>query len=198
MAQGMGMGGRGLGGPRGYLTEEEKKNRPKLTKQLLIRILSYLKPYRVQFVFVFLAILISAVIGLFPSIITGRIVDQALVGKNMQLLIQLLLLALVTLTASQAIGVLQSYINSWISQKIIFDMQNQMYAHLQQMPHSFYTNEKQGDILTRMESDISGVGTVITNTLTTSVANVATMIATLIALFSMNWKMRWWASRLFQ
>ena len=92
MAQGMGMGGRGLGGgPRGYLTEEEKKNRPKLDRALLLRILSYLKPYRVQFVFVFLAILISAVIGLFPSIITGKIVDQALVGKNMQLLIQLLL-----------------------------------------------------------------------------------------------------------
>jgi len=190
MAQGMGLGGRGLGGgPRGYLTEEEKKNRPKLDRALLLRILSYLKPYRVQFVFVFLAILISAVIGLFPSIITGKIVDQALVGKNMQLLIQLLLLALVTLTTSQAIGVLQSYINSWISQRIIFDMQNQMYEHLQQMPHSFYTNEKQGDILTRMESDIGGVGVVITNTLTTSVANVATMIATLIALFSMNWKM---------
>ena len=190
MAQGMGLGGRGLGGgPRGYLTEEEKKNRPKLDRALLLRILSYLKPYRVQFVFVLLAILISAVIGLFPSIITGKIVDQALVGKNMQLLIQLLLLALVTLTTSQAIGVLQSYINSWISQRIIFDMQNQMYEHLQQMPHSFYTNEKQGDILTRMESDIGGVGVVITNTLTTSVANVATMIATLIALFSMNWKM---------
>lgn len=183
MAQGM---GRGLGGMRGFLTEEEKQNRPKVTKALLVRILSYLKPYRVQFVFVFLAILISAVIGLFPSIITGRIVDQALVGKNMQLLIQLLLLALVTLTVSQAILVLQSYINSYISQRIIFDMQNQMYAHLQQMPHSFYTSEKQGDILTRMESDISGVGTVITGTLTTSVSNIAVMVATLVALFSMN------------
>lgn len=191
MAQGMGMGmGRGLGGgPRGYLTEEERQNRPKVTRALIARILSYLKPYGAQFAFVFLAILISAVIGLFPSIITGRIVDEALVGKNMVLLIRLLLLALATLTVSQAIGVLQSYINSWISQRIIFDMQNQMYAHLQQMPHSFYTSEKQDDILTRMESDISGVGTVITNTLTTSVANVATMIATLIALFSMNWKM---------
>lgn len=177
------------GGPRGFLTEEEKKNRPKLSKALLLRILAYLKPYRVQFVFVFAAILISAVIGLFPSLITGRIVDEALVGKDMALLIKLLLLALVTLTASQAIGVLQSYINSWISQRIIFDMQNQMYAHLQQMPHSFYTTEKQGDILTRMDNDISGVGTVITNTLTTSVANVAVMIATLIALFSLNWKM---------
>ncbi len=186
MAMGM---GRGLGGPRGYLTEEEKKNRPKLSKALLFRILAYLKPYRVQFVFVFLAILISAVIGLFPSIITGRIVDEALVGRNMALLIELLLMALATLTVSQAIGVLQSYINSWISQRIIFDMQNQMYEHLQQMPHSFYTTEKQGDILTRMQSDITGVGTVITNTLTTSVSNIAVMIATLIALFSMNWKM---------
>ena len=188
MAQGMGMG-RGMGGMRGFLSEEEKQNRPKVTKQLLHRILSYLKPYRVQFLFVFLAILISAVIGLFPSIITGRIVDQALVGKDLALLIQLLLLALVTLIVSQAILVLQSYINSYISQRIIFDMQNQMYAHLQQMPHSFYTSEKQGDILTRMESDISGVGTVITSTLTTSVSNIAVMIATLIALFSMNWKM---------
>jgi ATP-binding cassette, subfamily B, bacterial len=182
--------GRGFGGNlRGFLTEEEKKNRPKLSKQLLFRILAYLKPYRTQFVFVFVAILISAVVGLLPSLITGRIVDEALVGKNMALLIRLLLFALLTLVGSQAIGVLQSYINSWISQRIIFDMKNQMYAHLQRLPHSFYTTEKQGDILTRMESDISGVGNVITNTLTTSVANVATMIATLIALFSLNWKM---------
>ena len=74
MAFGM---GRGIGGgPRSYLTEEEKQNRPKVTKELLFRILAYLKPYRMQFVFVFFAILLSAVIGLFPSLITGRIVDE--------------------------------------------------------------------------------------------------------------------------
>ena len=94
MAFGM---GRGMGGPRSYLTEEEKKNRPKLSKELLLRIIGYLKPYRIQFVFVFLAILISAVIGLFPSLITGRIVDEALVGKDMALLVKLLLLALLTI-----------------------------------------------------------------------------------------------------
>ncbi len=182
--------GRGFGGgPRGYLTEEEKKNKPKLTKELLFRILAYLKPYRLQFALVLLAILLAAVIGLLPSIITGRIVDEALTGKDMRLLIQLLLYALVTLTASQAITVLQSYINSWISQRIIFDMKNQMYAHLQRLPHSFYTTEKQGDILTRMDNDISGVGSVISNTLTTSISNITTVIATLAALFAMNWKM---------
>ena len=46
-------GGRNSLGPRGLLTEEEKANMPKVTKGLLIRIFSYLKPYWVQFIFVF-------------------------------------------------------------------------------------------------------------------------------------------------
>ena len=79
--------GPGLGGPRGFLTDEEKENKPKVTGALLKRILSYLTPYWFQFLLVFLAILLSATVGLFPSIITGRIVDQALVGRDMQLLV---------------------------------------------------------------------------------------------------------------
>ncbi|MBQ6569499.1 MAG: GNAT family N-acetyltransferase [Clostridia bacterium] len=176
-------------GPRGFLTDEEKQNMPKVTGKLLKRILSYLKPYWVQFMFVFIAILLSASIGLLPSIITGRIVDEALVGIDMKLLIQLLLMAFVTLTVSQVIGVLESYINAWISQRIIFDMKNQMYNHLQHMPHSFFTSEKQGDIITRMNTDISGVSSVISGTLSSIVSNVATVITTLVALFSMSWQL---------
>jgi hypothetical protein len=48
----------------GYLTDEEKKNRPKVTKGLIKRIFSYLKPYRLQLVFVLAAILCSAVLTL--------------------------------------------------------------------------------------------------------------------------------------
>lgn len=183
---GMG-GGRNSLGPRGFLTEEEKANVPKVTKELILRILSYMKPYKLQFFFVFVAILLSATVGLFPSIITGKIVDQALVGEDLGLLIRLLLIAFCTLFVSQIIGVLESYINSWISQRIIFDMKNQMYNHLQYMPHSFFTTEKQGDIITRMNTDISGVSTVISGTLSSIVSNVATVITTLVALFSMNW-----------
>ena len=182
-------GGRYSAGPRGFLTEEEKQNMPRVTKSLLVRILSYLKPYRVQFLFVFAAILLSATVGLFPSIITGRIVDQALVGEDLALLIRLLIMAFCAIGVSQLIGVLESYINSWISQRIIFDMKNQMYRHLQYMPHSFFTTEKQGDIITRMNTDISGVSSVISGTLSSIVSNTATVITTLVALFSMSWKL---------
>ena len=183
----MGGGGRNSLGPRGFLTEEEKKNKPKVTKELLVRILGYLKPYWKQFILVFVTILIAAVVGLLPSIITGKIVDEALVGKDMRMLVQLLIAAFVTLTFSRVIGVVESYINSWISQRIIFDMRNQMYDHLQHMPHAFFTTEKQGDIITRMNTDISGVSSVISGTLSSIVSNVATVVTTLVALFSMSW-----------
>ena len=176
-------------GPRGFLTEEEKQDLPKVDGALIKRILSYLKPYWLQFILVFVTILLSAVIGLFPSIITGKIVDEALVGQNMALLVKLLILAFLTLTASQVISVLESYINAWIGQRIIFDMKNQMYDHLQHMPHSFFTSEKQGDIITRMNTDISGVSSVISGTLSSIVSNLATVITTLVALFTMSWKL---------
>ena len=179
----------GFAGPRGFLTDEEKEHMPKVTKDLLLRIGSYLKPYWLQFSLVFVTILLSAAVGLLPSIITGRIVDEALIGENMRLLIQLLLMAFVTLAVSQVVGVLESYINAWISQRIIFDMKNQMYDHLQHMPHAFFTSEKQGDIITRMNSDINGVSTVISSTLASVVSNIATVVTTLVALLSMSWKL---------
>ena len=183
---GMKVGGYGM---RGHLTEEEKLNKPKVTKELLLRILGYLKPYRVQFLFVFVAILLSAALGLLPSIIIGKIVDKALVDRNMQQLIQLCLAAFAATAVSQIVGVLENYINSWISQRIIFDMKNQMYRHLEYMPHAFYTTEKQGDIVTRMNTDISGVSSVISGTLTSVVSNIATVVTTVVALLSMSWEL---------
>ena len=68
-------------------------------------------------------------------------------------------------------------------------MKNQMYRHLQYMPHSFFTTEKQGDIITRMNTDISGVSSVISGTLSSIVSNTATVVTTLVALFSMSWQL---------
>ncbi len=176
-------------GPRGFLTDEEKKSSPRVTKELLMRIASYLKPYWVQFILIFIAILLSAVVGLFPSIITGRIVDEALLGQDMRLLIMFLAAALITLTISQVIGVLESYISAWVSQKVIFDLKNQMFEHLLHMPHSFFSTEKQGDIVTRMNNDIGGVSTVISGTLTSIISNTLIVATTMVAIFSMNWQL---------
>ncbi len=187
----------GAGGPRGrnmFLTEEEKKNQPKVTKELLVRVLSYLKPYRMQLALVFVCIVIASVCSLFPSILTGNIVD-VLTGKNLggwigegiSALIRLILVSLALHFASNLIGVGQTYLNNWIAQHISYDMRNQMYRHLQKMSQRFFTSANQGDIITRMTSDISGVESVVSNTFTSILSNTITLIVALIAMFQKNW-----------
>lgn len=179
----------GHGGGRGgrYLTEEEKAAAPKVTKELILRIFSYLKPYWKQMLLVLAAILVSSIFTLAPSVLTGRIIDEGLIARNMEALIRLILLSLAVTFAANLIGVLESYLNTWIAQHITFDMRNKMYRHLQKMSQRFFTTNNQGDIITRMTSDIDGVQRTITNTMTSILSNVITLMVAVVVMYRENW-----------
>ena len=170
---------------RGFLTEEEKKNRPKITKDLLKRIFSYLKPYWKQLLLVLLCITISSVCSIFPSILTGKILDEGLIGRSLRALVFYILLSLGMTLGANLIGVAESYLNTWVAQHISYDMRNQMLQHLQKMSQRFFTSTNQGNVITRMTSDISGVENVVTSTFTSILSNLLTL--TVIAMFQKNW-----------
>lgn len=170
-----------------FLTEEEKSATPKVTKELLARVFSYLSPYWKQLVLSLLCILVSSALRLLPSILTGKIIDDGLIGRDLDLLVKLIILLLAVQIGAEMIGVAESYLNSWIAQHITFDMRNQMYAHLQKMSQNFFTSNNQGDIITRMTSDISGVQSVITNTFSNILSNSITLVVAIIAMFQKNW-----------
>ncbi len=176
-----------MGMKRAFMTEEEKENRPKVTGALLRRIFSYLKPYWKQFLLILCAIAVASVLGLYPSVITGQIVDALAERKGIDILIKLILLSFGVMIGSSLIGVGQNYLNSWIAQHITFDMRNKMYAHLQQMSQRFFTTNNQGDIITRMTSDIGGVQSVITGTFTSILSNSITLIAALAVMYQRSW-----------
>ncbi|MBQ1684456.1 MAG: ABC transporter ATP-binding protein [Clostridia bacterium] len=179
-------GGGMRGGARGFLTDEEKANKPKVTWPLIKRILSYLKPYWKQMAIVLLCIGVSSVLGLLPSVLTGRIIDEGLIGRNLKMLITLILVSLGVTFGSHLIGVGESYLNNWIAQHISFDMRNKMYHHLQKMSQRFFTSNNQGDIITRMTSDISGVERVVTSTFTSILSNTITLICAIVIMFRQN------------
>ncbi len=174
------MGGR-------FMTEEEKANQPKITKALLKRVFSYLTPYWKQLAFVLVCIAVSSVMSLYPQVLTGKILDKGIIGKDLNMLIFLILASFGLTLASNLIGVLEAYLNAWIAQHITFDMRNQMFAHLQKMSQRFFTSNNQGDIITRMTSDISGVESVITNTFRNILQNSITLVVALVMMFRMNW-----------
>lgn len=171
----------------GFLSDEEMQNKPKVTKELIKRIFSYLKPYWKQMLLVLAAILCSAILTLLPSVLTGKIIDEGLIARSMRALIKYIILSLAVTLGANLIGILESYMNTWIAQHITYDMRNSMYRHLQRMPQKFFTANNQGDIITRMTSDISGVQQIITNTLTSIISNVITLTVAMIVMFRQNW-----------
>lgn len=181
----MAMGVRGMN--RGYLTEEEKANRPKVTFSLLKRIFSYLLPYWKQMILIFVFIILSSIMMLLPSVLTGKIIDDGLINRNMKMLVTLILVSLGVTLFANLIRVGESFLNNWIAQHITFDMRNKMYKHLQQMSQKFFTSNNQGDIITRMTSDISGVERVVTSTFTSILSNSITLVVAIIIMFRENW-----------
>ena len=183
------MGGMGFGPHSGRqpLTAEEKANQPKVTKELLVRVMSWLEPYKLQLAASLGCIICSSVLTLMPSILTGKIIDEGLIGKNFDRLVFYIVLSLAVTFAANMIGVLENYLNSWIAQHITYDMRNSMYRHLQSMSQRFFTSNNQGDIITRMTSDISGVEQVITNTYSSILSNSITLAVALIAMYRKNW-----------
>ena len=160
---------------------------PKVTFGMLRRIFSFLKPYLRLLVASFAVIVVSAGLGVAPSLLTGAIIDKGLLAGDFALLCQLVLLSLVLLVVSSGLGLPESWLSSNIAQGVTCDMKNRMYRHLQTMPYRFFTDTKQGEIITRMTEDISGVRSVITQTLTSTIRNVSTIVITLVALYRTNW-----------
>ena len=177
-------GGRGMS--RGFMSEEEKKNSPKVTGALIKRIFGYLSPYKKQLALTVLCIGISSLCSMYPSVLTGRIIDEGLIGRSIPMLVKLILLSLGLTLGGNLIGVAESYLNAWIAQHITYDMRNQMFRHLERMSQRFFLTEKQGDLITRMTGDISGVESVITGTFTGLITNVSTLIIAIMAMFRKN------------
>lgn len=183
-------GGHGMGfgpGSRNFMSEEEKKNLPQVTPELLKRVFSYLTPYWKQLALTLLCIVFSSIMSLMPSVLTGKIIDEGLIGRDFNKLIMYIVLSLAVTAGANLIGVAESYLNTWIAQHITFDMRNQMYGHLQSMSQRFFTSNNQGDIITRMTSDIDGVKTVISGTFTSILSNSITLVVALIAMYQKNW-----------
>ena len=182
--------GHGMGfghGSRNFMSDEEKQSLPKVTPELIKRVFSYLLPYWKQLALTLLCIVFSSIMSLMPSVLTGKIIDEGLIGRDFNKLVFFIVLSLAVTAGANLIGVAESYLNTWIAQHITFDMRNQMYRHLQSMSQRFFTSNNQGDIITRMTSDIDGVKTVITNTFSSILSNVITLVVALVAMYQKNW-----------
>ena len=81
------------------------------------------------------------------------------------------------------IGVGQSYLNTVIGQRVMSDLRDRLYTHLQRMPLRFFTETRTGEIQSRLSNDVGGVQRVVTDTATSMVERLRDAISTIVAMW---------------
>jgi ATP-binding cassette, subfamily B, bacterial len=153
------------------------------------RILTLFRPYWREQLLVFGCIVIAAVLGLVPGLMTASIIDSAIPHKSFRELAVDVGIILATALISMGFGVAQGWLNSIVGEGIMRDIRTRLVSHLHRMPLSFFTGTKTGEIMNRVSNDVDNVDSVVTGTLTTIVTNVVMILTTVVAMFVWNWQL---------
>ncbi len=177
------------GGWWSFLSADPTKNKPKVDRALLGRVLGYARPYWWMVLVVLLTIIATSLLELVPPLILRQLIDVTLPTKD---LAQLNLLALALIAIPVAVGlieVLERYYSAKTGEGIIFDLRQQMYEHLQRLALRFFTHTKSGEIVSRFNNDVVGAQNAITGTIPNIVTNLVTLVSTLVVMISIEWRL---------
>jgi ATP-binding cassette, subfamily B, bacterial len=153
------------------------------------RIVGFFRPYRLEVAVVVVMILATSLLGLINPWLLGELIDHAIPEQDFQLLTVLVGLMIVVPIVSGVIGVGQSYLSNDVGQKVMRDLRNALYAHLQALPLRFFTETRTGEIQSRLANDVGGIQTVVTETAASTVSSLTTVISTIAFMLLLNWQL---------
>jgi ATP-binding cassette, subfamily B, multidrug efflux pump len=168
--------------------------------QIMLRLLGYLRPYRLQLgVAVGLLLLYSALTPAFPTLLAqavdryiiadkapfnGFSVDQRLHGLTV---IVLIYFGLRLVNFALRYG--YTYLVEWLGQHIIYDIRREVFGKIQRLHMGFFDRTPVGRLITRITSDVEAVQTLMTDGVVGLVADVGMVAGLLVYMFSINWRL---------
>ncbi|MCY4019518.1 MAG: ABC transporter ATP-binding protein [Chloroflexi bacterium] len=153
------------------------------------RVLAYLSPYKLRLFIASVGVLLSAGLSLvFPAVISN-VVDSVFEEANLALLDEITLLLLLVFLFRSIAAFVQNYNLNYVGEKIVVDIRQALYAHLQFLSIRFYTDRRVGELVSRISSDVTVVRTVLTGNISTLLQQSMTLLGSVGVMFWLNWRL---------
>lgn len=153
------------------------------------RMLKYLAPYRKLMTWVVIIVLINMLLSLSEPIILAYIIDKGIIAKNYNIIYILS----GVLLGIRLIGWLFGWMHTrWINftgQRILFDLRQQLFNHLQTLTFRFFDGRPAGKIMSRITNDTNAIGELINGGLITIVMEFTHLVGIIVILFWMDWQL---------
>jgi ATP-binding cassette subfamily B protein len=190
--------------PRKQQAHEEDVVGKAYDSRLMRRLLTYLRPYKLQAAISLVAILLKAGFDILGPYLTKVAVDKYMVQKtdgppswlNRHLaedpvvgIGQLAGIYLASLLFSYGLEFVQTYLMQWTGQKIMFDLRSQIFRHIQQMHVGFFDKNPVGRLVTRVTSDVDALNEMFTSGVLAIFEDVFVLLGIVIIMLRMDWRL---------
>ncbi len=180
----------GGAGRNGAGKEKDGKDEKKPIKpDTLRRVMSTFQPYHKQVAGIAVTVLSAAALGLLPPFFLQVIINKGLLGRDMTLVTRDTALTLAATLVSTALTLYYGYLSVLVGQRIMRDLRNRLYAHLQGMALRFFADTRTGEIQSRLANDVGGVQSVLSDTAATVLSNTTIVLSTLVAMIYLDWRL---------
>lgn len=175
----------------------ENADAPKIP-HLMRRISELFAPHKAALTVTVILVLVGAALSVIPPLLTERAFDDGLfpVGANgevqppdLPVLTGIVIAMMAVFIVSSLLGVWQTWLTANVGNKVMGALRVRMFTHLQGMELSFFTRTKTGIIQSRLQNDVGGVASVLTNTVSSVLGNTVTVISAFVAMLILNWQL---------
>ncbi|MCI9144588.1 MAG: ABC transporter ATP-binding protein [Lachnospiraceae bacterium] len=169
-------------------------------KSILLRVLSYFKPYKKYLAMMILCYLGTAALNLVWPYLSGTILydrilakDQAFLellqipaGRFMTALTVLVIAMIAAKVLMQAFGILQGVLTARIAPEVVATLKSQVFTAMGRLSISFYTKRQTGGLMTRVSDDAEEISSFFIDGIPYFFINVGNILATSVIMFMLN------------
>jgi len=159
------------------------------SRELYLRLLRHVWPYRAALAGGILAMIVGGLADAAVVKLTRPLINELFVERNRELAILLPLGIIAVFFVSGLASFASGYCSQWVSQKVILDLRQQMFAKVLRLPPAYFDDVPTATLVTKFTFDVNNLTAASTTVLTTLVRDSVTVAALLAVLLVSNWKL---------
>ena len=154
-----------------------------------MRLLAYIKPYTRRLALAVVCIIMAAGANLYLPWIIKDMIDDVLMSKDMVMLNLIAVGILVVMFTRGVFYYGQSYLVSYVGQRVIIDVRSVLFRKFQRMPLSYYDKQQTGTVMSYITNDVAVMQSAIVDNLIELVTESSILIGSLAMMVYLDWKL---------
>ena len=179
--------------PGGHLTQQRGAKVEDWSWRQTVRRMSVLArltaPYKRQTVLALVSLVAATATALAPPYLAKLAIDDGIRDQDLHALTIIVALFIFAATLNLATSSAQTYFTGWTGERILADLRNTLFRHLQRLSLGFYERNRAGVIISRLTNDVEALDQLVTDGVTTLVQSTLFLLGTSLILFFLDWRL---------